>query len=436
MENYDRIIKDLELTGSNIEELKEIRETVKRNSDANKDLDTIMFELKENIKDITSKFYNGKNNFGIKYMTGFTSSIYIPSFDSSGEIKILLNGGETGRVSNKIEVNKDTLFDTASITKLFTLILVFKLEELGLINLNDKIKDLDPDFNGMEDFTFNDLIRLHGEILTDGNITLAHNEKDAYQILKTAYLKSNTRETNKYTDFGAIIIGKTIEHILSKKYNKDVTLEELMHKYIFSESNMNNTLFNPKGLNISGNGGYDTLVHDPKARILGGAVGSAGIFTTSDDLNKLAKNLYSVNYINPKLINKEHLDRLGEVTFKDGREPQKGNLGIYVKHPLGYEKTFTPSLFSTGSFSHQGWTGSVALFDPNNLIHHNFLTNTIYKTDNKDEIRADKPIGFGNAWDIYEKEIIKKIMIMMITKKYFNLYKDREVNINDEIKIK
>ena len=143
MENYEKLIKDLELTGSNIEELKEIRETVKRNSDANKDLDTIMFELKENIKDITSKFYNGENNFGIKYMTGFTSSIYIPSFDSSGEIKILLNGGETSRVSNKIEVNKDTLFDTASITKLFTLILVFKLEELGLINLNDKIKDLD-----------------------------------------------------------------------------------------------------------------------------------------------------------------------------------------------------------------------------------------------------------------------------------------------------
>ena len=62
-------------------------------------------------------------------------------------------------------------------------------------------------------------------------------------------------------------------------------------------------------------------------------------------------------------------------------------MGIYVKHPLGYEKTFTPPEFSLGSFSHQGWTGSVATFDPNNLIHQNILVSAIYNDDNKQLIK-------------------------------------------------
>ena len=198
---------------------------------------------------------------------------------------------------------------------------------------------------------------------------------------------------------------------------------------------MTNTRFNPVGTNISGNGGYDSLVHDPKARILGGMVGSAGIFTTSSDLNRLAKSLYSVNYANEGLISKLNLQRLGEVTFPDSKQAGKGNLGVYVKHPLGYDKTFTPNVFSSNSFAHQGWTGAVALFDPNNNIHFNFLPNAIFKSDNKDLIRNDKPVGYGSCFDAYEEAIVNNIMIMLIVKKYFNIYKNQDFELNKEIQV-
>ncbi len=436
MENLNKVLEDIEKKGSNKEELKNLGEILEEDLKKDKPIDDIMNDLTENIKIATNEFFTSKNKFGINYMSGFSSGIYLPSFDNSGEIKLIIYGGDSNQESNRFEIDSSTMFDVASITKLFTLILTFKLSEEGLINLDDKISSLNPDFEGMEDFTFNDLIRLHGEIYTNGNITLATNEKEAYNILKTAYLKSNSREMNKYTDFGAIIIGKTLEKVMSEKYGKEVTLNDLMDKYIFKPSLLSNTTFNPKGDNVSGNGGNDNLVHDPKSRILGGMVGSAGIFTTSTDLNQLAKSLYSVNYINKGLISKKYLDRLGEITFPNSPQSNKGNLGIYVKHPMGYDKTFTPSVFSTNSFSHQGWTGAVALFDPNNNIHVNFLPNAIVKSDIEGAVRNDKAAGFMNGWDAYEKNIIDNVMLMMIAKKYFNMYKDIDYSKEEEIKIK
>ena len=437
MEYLGRILEELENSGSNPKEIEAVGELLKEKINKGKSLDVIMQEIVQEIKDMTLKFFESKNEKGIDYITGFTSSIYLPSFDSSGEVKILLLGGDNSRKDNVLKINENTMFDVASITKLFTLILTLKLSELGIIDLNVPIKDINHDFQHLEDFTLNDLIRMHGEIRTDGNVALAGSYDEAYRMLKTAYLINNTRETNKYTDFGAIIIGDTLEKVLSKREGKKVTLQELMSKYIFEPLNLTNTTFNPSSINISGNGGYDSLVHDRKSRMLGGMVGSAGIFTTSEDLDKLAKGMFSVKYVSDNkqaFLSPKVLSRIGEVTFKNSNQSQKGNLGVYVKHPDGYKMTFTPSMFSDGSFSHQGWTGSFATFDPNNLIHHNFLTNTIYKTDDPSLIKNDKPIGYLSAWDAYQESITINIMLMLLTKKYFNM-KDQEVNLSKQIKL-
>ena len=61
------------------------------------------------------------------------------------------------------------------------------------------MSDINPDFQNLEDFTLNDLVRLHGELRTNGNITQAKTKEEAYEILKTLYLVSNSREENKYT---------------------------------------------------------------------------------------------------------------------------------------------------------------------------------------------------------------------------------------------
>ncbi len=378
---------------------------------------------------------HSKNDFGTSYVSGISSCIYLPDFSNNGEYKLKIIGGSKSR-NIDLPIDEDTLFDVASITKVYTLVLLFKLEQDGVIDLNSKISDVNPDFDKMEDFTFNDLIRLHGEIATQQRVTDASTYEEAYAILRTAFLKSNTREENKYTDFGAIIMSKTIEKIVSEKLGREMTFSDIMNEFLLEPLNLNHTMFNPSTENTTGSGNLQGIVHDPKTRILGGAVGSAGLFVNSDDLATLARNMYSVKYVNPKFLDVKYLERFGEITFPNSSQSHKENLGIYVKHPKGLEQTYTPSEFSTGSFSHQGWTGPVANFDPNNLIHQNILVNAIYEDDDKTKVKNDKPMGYRLAFATYLGQMTKNTMIMLVVKKYYNKYCNDKKNIERSMSIK
>lgn len=430
----NEIIDDLEKTGSDISYAdtlsQDCLELVKKNGS----VVTAMNDVAQEVRRQTGEFLSKQNSNGTKLITGISTCIYLPDFRRQGEYKIKILGGDTSR-DQSLSVNENTMFDVASITKLFSLILIFELEEKGIINLDSKICDINPDFQNLEDFTVMDLIRLHGNLRTDGDVRMASSPEEAYELLKTLYLTSNTREENTYTDFGAIVLSNTIEKLVSKELGTKLTFEDIMNLYLIQPLGLKNTMFNPSTNNISGNGYNTGRVHDPKARALGGAVGSAGLFTTSDDLAVLAKHLYVVNNINAGIISRKHLSKLGEITFPNSKQSQKGNFGIYVKHPLGFAKTYTPSEFSTGSFSHQGWTGAVSTFDVKNGIHQNVLVNAIYKDDDKTNIRNDKPIGYGDAFDAYMEQITKNTMLMYLVKKYYARL-NRSIDMNFQYQVK
>ena len=234
MENLDNILNNLEKTGSSRDELIKLKSRIEPS--LNKSLDIIIKELIGEITSETKRFIDIKNKDGISLITGFSSGIYLPTFDGSGEVNLVLTGGNNSRLDDNLKINSSTMFDVASVTKLFTLILALKLSEEGIINLDDKISDINPDFQNLEDYTFNDLIRMHGILYTDGNVAIAQDEKEAFRILKTLYLKDNTKKENNYTDFGAIVIGKTIEKILNERYGKAVTLNEIINEYIYKKS--------------------------------------------------------------------------------------------------------------------------------------------------------------------------------------------------------
>ena len=415
----DEIINNLVETGSSIDKLQDFRKDITDKLKKDRSLEEILSEIASDIEDETQRFLHSKNDFGTSLISGISTCIYMPDFSNNGEYKIKLIGGSRSR-NVDIKIDDNTMFDVASITKLFTLVLLFKLEEVGIIDLNTKVSDLNPDFQGLSDFTLNDLVRLHGELRTNGNVARATSEKEAYDMLHTLYLQSDSRSESKYTDFGAIVIGDTIAKIVSKELDREMSFDDVMNEYLLKPLKLNHTGFNPTSSNLSGNNGLQ--VHDPKARILGGALGHAGIFTTSDDLAHLSHEIFSLGY-----IGKSSVARLGEITFPGSN---KGNLGIYVKHPLGYSKTFTPLEFSTGSFSHQGWTGSMAAFDPNNYIHNNILVNSIYSDSNPDLVRNDKPVGFMSAFEEYQANITRNIMLMYVAKKYYNKYCNVKENID------
>ena len=434
----DEIINNLVASGSNANEIKKVRddalELVKKDRDLNETLENVG----ESIKDKTEEFLYDTNNDGVRYVEGISTNVTVDNFDK-GDSSIKVISGKTKRdVSRAIDIDEDTLFDVASITKLYTLIFAYTVETMGL-NLNTPVGKLDSRYD-LGDFTINDLIRLCGDIATNGRVNDAKSVDEAYKILRSAYLKSDSREENKYTDIGAMIIGEVLTKWLNNKYFVHYKFERWMNDLVFKPMNLKNTMYNPNTINTAGNGKYFGA-HDPKVRALGGVAGHAGIFTNSDDLAHLAKGIFAVNHnrigsMNARLyLTREQIGRFGEITFPNAKQCNKGNLGLYVKNPEGFAKTYTPSTFSTGSFSHQGWTGSLATFDPNNMIHQNILVNAIYDDYNKDRVRNDKPVGFGGRFDKYLASITDDTMIMYIAKKYYDTYINKN-NIDRNITFK
>ena len=421
-EEIDKIIKTLLDRGSNIYYLKELRsrsiELIKKDL-ALKD---VLYGIASDIQNKTEMFLSAKNKYGINLISAISSNVYLPDKEN-GFYKLEIVGGTTKRDNNEF-VDFDTKFDLASITKLYTLILLFKLEELGLIDLNARVKDINPDFKYLEDYTLNDLVRLHGILRTNGNIATCNSYEEAYETFKTLYLVDPTRNKNTYTDFGAMALGDTVEKVVSKYLNEELKLDEIMNRYLFTPLGLNGTTYRPGTINVTGNNNDLGLPHDPKARALLGVCAHAGLFSTGDDIIKLSDGLIDGSYLTKKSI-----DRLGEITFDYS---SKGNLGVYVKHPNGWELTYTAPEFSTGSFSHQGWTGGVASFDPNNKIHNSILVNAIYDSPNEEEVVNNKPVGYKYYFSFYQSEITKKIMLMDVIKEYYNKYIGVKENIEDK----
>lgn len=387
--------------------------------------DDLEFILKSILKDLgesTQEFLESKNEYGTNFITGISSCIYLPDYENKNEYKLTVLGGNRNRFNDK-KVDQDTLFDIASITKLFTLVLLFKLEELGFIDLNSKISDVNSTYKYMEDFTFNDLIRLHGEINTNGRISDAKSEEKAWNMMHDAYLKSNSREENKYTDMGIIIMSDTVSKIISEKLGKEMSYDDIMNEFLFKEIGIEHSAYLPNTTNIAGNNHFDNKPHDPKARILGPA-GHAGIFVNSDDLAKLAYAIMGNDFLNI-----EHKSKLGEITFPNSKSFNKGNLGVYVKTSDGLVSSYTPSEYSNGSFSHQGWTSPVATFDPNNLIHQSILTSAIYENEDKTKLKNDKPLGFATRFKEYQLEATQDAMLAKIVNEYYKRYCNIEKSI-------
>ena len=382
----------------------------------------VLFE--KEINEMTYEFLNTKNKDGIRLVSGLSNQIYLPNYENNFSYCYKVIGGYRNR-EMKDKIDENTLFDVASITKLFTLLLLLRLCDLGYMSLNDKVRDVNSDFNGLNDFTFNDLVRLHGEYRTIGNVASASNVKEAYERLYSLHLVSEDRTRNKYNDFGAIVIADSISKVMSRIYGRYMSFSDILSIYLLYPLGIYNTMFNPKSDNISGQGSIK-CVHDRKTRALGGESGAAGLFTNAKDLCLLSDEIFKSMIGKSRTIKKDITQKLGEVTFPNSSQFEKGNLGVYVKSFIPYS-SYVPNVYSKGSFAHQGWTGSATSFDVNRRIHQSILVNAIYESDDKEKIVNDKVNGYTPEFKNFQNRMAEIALEMRILINIYNKYYDEDV---------
>ena len=354
----------------NYDTIKELKSFASNNK--NKDIDDIYDSILDELEEISYDFLHAN------VINGICSNIVV------GGINLNADGGS--------RIWYDTEYDIASITKLFTLILVLKYIDNGLINLDDKVCDIDSNFKYL-DYTIYDLLVMSGLIRTSKRIDEANCYNEAVDILYNVNSINSDKYVNNYTDIGFMVISKILEDITGIRY------DDLIINF-YKEYGINiNTLDD-----VRGNGYDDLKPHDPKARIMG-LIGSAGIFINSSNMDKFIDKI-----INCELISYDNLINLSKKRF-NCNHPNKGIAGIYIKHPLGIKKSSTPLEYSKYAFSHQGYTGSCIIVDPINKIHNNILVDAIKEDKKKDKY-------FYKYFNLYfEKLVLLTLKTYMIEDK-------------------
>ncbi|MBM7058029.1 serine hydrolase domain-containing protein [Streptomyces durocortorensis] len=284
----------------------------------------------------------------------------------------------------QIAMAEDTVFDLASISKLFTSLLAVQQIERGTLELEATVASYLPDFagGGKQDITvrqllthtsgFRSWIPLYEEPSREGKLRMLWEEVPA-STPGSAYL---------YSDLNLISLQLILEHLTGR------TLDVLLHEEITAPLGMHRTRYNPPAswkpkiaatedarLPWSGleRGLVWGEVHDENAFGFGGVAGHAGVFSCAWDLAVLARTLLNGGvYGRARILSEDSVDLL----FTDFNTAFPGD-----EHGLGfelYQHWYMGAMATPRSAGHTGFTGTSLVLDPSTDTFLIVLGNSVH----------------------------------------------------------
>ncbi len=324
------------------------------------------------------------------------------------------------------ECNSDTLYDIASLTKVFTATLVYIAYEESKLDINDFVYNIDNRFTNLKDVKIIDLLSHNQEIWTDGYLGDAKTKEEFYKLLFSAYVKD---KFPTYIDVHYIILST----ILEKVYNLDY--ETLLQEKILKKLGLVKTTVNPSGDNIASNN-YETLngkiidyitpgtIHDTKGRVaksLGIITGHASIFTTGKELLIFLKSFLDNTLLKPDTIslvlkhddrNKMNYNMLKEIIPDESEINKMYDESIKKDSNLKVVRTYNfmgtryfndilvindiPNICSKNTITFSGYTGPSFIIDFDKKIIVVIMCNVMHNTTLDRQNRRDITINIMN----------------------------------------
>lgn len=270
----------------------------------------------------------------------------------------------------QIPMTEDTVFDLASVSKLFTSILAVQQIERGTLELEQKVAAYLPEFGaaGKHDVTvrqllthtsgFRSWIPLFKEPTREGRLRLLWNEAPT----------SPPGTTYLYSDLNLITLQLILEQITGRG------LDALLREDITAPLGMDRTRFNPPASWRPGIAATEDArppwsgldrglvwgeVHDENAYAFGGVAGHAGVFSRAWDLAVLARTLLNGGaYGRARILAPESV----ELLFTDFNTAFPGD-----EHGLGfelYQHWYMGAMATPRTAGHTGFTGTSLVLDP------------------------------------------------------------------------
>jgi len=307
---------------------------------------------------------------------------------------------------------RDTLFDMASVSKLFTVTAFMTLVEEGRVALDTPVGAVLPEFSGLRPIqpyeaplnpgemvavsenggfvdagrvTFHDLLT-HTSGLPAWRPLYRESSADAArQMALDTFFSYPTGIQVVYSDIGLILLGMAVERLTGQSLDAAVSnrvtapLELHNTRYlplpsvesIQSVENIAPTEFCAwRGRRIVG------VVHDENAYCLGGVAGHAGIFSTAEDVAAFGQI-----FLDRPTGQRRGFPLLLSSTVDAMTRCYTGGLG--TRRGLGFalwldDPEASSNPFSQRAFGHTGFTGTCLWIDPERDLVVALLTNEVY----------------------------------------------------------
>ncbi len=310
---------------------------------------------------------------------------------------------DKGFFNNTIPLSENSIFDIASLTKLFTCVSILKLIESRLISMTDTIGYIDARFKNLRDVSVFDALSYRAYLKSQKRIDEAQSLENAKNQVFNIY-QSHEQRTKLYSDMNALVLKYVIETAAG------CTFDDFLSREIFSKLGMLSTFgFVPEDkINLCVNYNYEHKIingkyiintkvppgttHDPKARVLrngnNAVSGHAGIFSTIGDMALFCQGLLSGKIIGNNTLRLIGIPHTGFIKASGQYQQYMGLLCFSKSRVKRFSEV--PEWMHSTAFALSGYTGCHIAIDPVNGIFevmlgnrcHNRVSFILPETDN------------------------------------------------------
>ncbi|MEU8884023.1 serine hydrolase [Streptomyces hydrogenans] len=284
----------------------------------------------------------------------------------------------------RVPMTPDTVFDVASLTKLFTAILAVRQVERGALDLGERVAAYLPEFGraGKAGITVRQLLGHTSGLRAELPLYEAPDREARLRLLWDEAPLDPPGTAYRYSDLNLIVLHQLLERITGRG------LETLLHEGITGPLGMSRTRFVPPPSWRAGTAATEDArrpwarldrgmvrgeVHDENAYAMGGVAGHAGVFSRARDLAVLARALLDGGaYGSARILSPES----ARLLLTDVNPDFPGHA-----HGLGFEldqRWYMGALSGPRTAGHTGFTGTSLVLDPDADAFLVLLANAVH----------------------------------------------------------
>jgi CubicO group peptidase (beta-lactamase class C family) len=281
-------------------------------------------------------------------------------------------------------VQVDTIYDIASLTKMFTATAALRLSEAGELDIHTPVAAYLPEFCAPAVTIWHLLTHTSG--LDIRLSALRHAGREG--LLEAAYNTAPTRSPGTivaYTNVNSLLLGEIVARLYGASL--DIALQDL----VIGPLGLRRTLFRPpppllpqvapteidqewRGTLVHGS------VHDESTHALGGVAGHAGLFSTADDLYAFCQ-MWLTSILDCESSSKIQNPKSKIISVETARSAVMNHTpGLNAACGLGWmlDRPNFMGAAPPGTFGHTGFTGPAIVVAPGDQRIVVVLSNRIY----------------------------------------------------------